>query len=174
MSNLRWQKRASTGLGPGIPHFNDANAIMLRAIAAKIAPEMSKSLDGDIHALHLALSVGEGNPAEIAKRLGATAHQIGGALAAHDFTKADMHDMMLAVAKSSTNGDTSDYAAAEQATMAFASIIYTLNAEGDVDAGVYASLKAGLNQCYGAIQKEDSYDPVKFAAAAQAVTRAMP
>jgi hypothetical protein len=174
MSNLRWQKRASTGLGPGIPHFNDANAIMLRAIAAKVAPEMSKSLDGDIHALHLALSVGEGNPAEIAKRLGATAHQIGGVLAAHDFSKADMHDMMLAVAKSSTNGDTSDYAAAEQATMAFASIIYTLNAEGDVDAGVYAALKAGLNQCYGAIQKEDSYDPVKFAAAAQAVTRAMP
>ena len=86
----------------------------------------------------------------------------------------ELHDMMLAVAKSSTNGDTSDYAAAEQATMAFASIIYTLNAGGDVDAGVYASLKAGLNQCYGAIQKEDSYDPVKFAAAAQAVTRAMP
>jgi hypothetical protein len=173
MSNLRWQKRASTGLGPGIPHFNDANAIMLRAIAARVTPELAKSLDGDVHALHLALSAGEGNPAEIARRLSATAGKVGDALAAHQFTKADMQDMLMAVAKSSTNGDTSDYAAAEQATMAFASIIYTLNADGEVDAGAYAALKAGLNQCYGAIQKEDSYDPVKFAAAAQAVTRAM-
>jgi hypothetical protein len=173
MSNLRWQKRASTGLGPGIPHFNDANAIMLRAIAARVTPELAKSLDGDVHALHLALSAGEGSPAEIARRLSATAGKVGDALATHQFTKADMQDMLMAVAKSSTNGDTSDYAAAEQATMAFASIIYTLNADGQVDAGAYVALKAGLNQCYGAIQKEDSYDPVKFAAAAQAVTRAM-
>jgi len=173
MSNLRWQKRASTGLGPGIPHFNDANAIMLRAIAARVTPDMAKTLDADVHALHLALSAGEGNPAEIARRLSATAGKIGDALATHEFSKADMQDMLMAVAKSSTNGDTSDYAAAEQATMGFASIIYTLNTDGAVDAGTYAALKAGLNQCYGAIQKEDSYDPVKFAAAAQAVTRAM-
>jgi Cytochrome c554 and c-prime len=173
MSNLRWQKRASTGLGPGIPHFNDANAIMLRAIAARVTPDLAKSLDADVHELHQALSAGAGNPAEIARRLGATAAKIGDALATHDFTKADMIDMAAAIGKSSTNGDTSDYAGAEQATMAFASIIYTLNADGSVDAGTYAALKVGLNQCYGAIQKEDSYDPVKFAAAAQAVTRAM-
>ncbi len=174
MSNLRWEKRASTGLGPGIPHFNDANAIMLRAIAAKVTPDLARSLDGDIHALHQALSAGEGNPTEIARRLGSDAHQIGDALASHDFTKADMHDMAMAVAKSAANGDASDYAAAEQMTMAFASIIYTLHEEGEIDEGAYGALKAGLNQCYGAIQKEDSYDPVKFAAAVQAVTRAMP
>jgi len=174
MSNLRWQKRASTGLGPGIPHFNDANAIMLRAIAAKVAPDLGKSLDADVHELHLALSAGEGNPGEIARRLAANAQKLGDVLAAHDFTKADMRDMLLAVAKSSTNGDTSDYAAAEQATMAFASIIYTLNTDGALDASAYAALKAGLNQCYGATEKEDNYDPVKFAAAAKSVTQAMP
>ena len=174
MSNLRWEKRASTGLGPGIPHFNDANAIMLRAIAARVTPELSKSLDADVHALHLALSAGEGNPTEIARRLAANAQKLGDALATHDFTKADMRDMLLAVAKSSTNGDTSDYAAAEQATMAFASIIYTLNTDGALDASAYAALKAGLNQCYGATEKEDSYDPVKFAAATKSVTQAMP
>ncbi len=174
MSNLRWQKRASTGLGPGIPHFNDANAIMLRAIAARVTPELSKSLDADVHALHLALSAGEGNPTEIARRLAANAQKLGDALATHDFTKADMRDMLLAVAKSSANGDASDYAAAEQATMAFASIIYTLNTDGALDASAYAALKAGLNQCYGATEKEDNYDPVKFAAATKSVTQAMP
>jgi hypothetical protein len=173
-SSLRWQKRASTGLGPGIPHFNDANAIMLRAIAARVTPDLAKSLDADVRALHQALSAGAGNPAEIARRLGATAEKIGSALAAHEFTKADMHEMAMAIVRASANGDTSDYAGAEQATMAFASIIYTLNAEGSIDAGSYNALKAALNQCYSAIQKEDSYDPVKFAAAAQAVSKVMP
>ena len=46
--------------------------------------------------------------------------------------------------------------------------------EGSIDAGSYNALKAALNQCYSAIQKEDSYDPVKFAAAAQAVSKVMP
>jgi hypothetical protein len=147
---------------------------MLRAIAAKVAPDLGKSLDADVHELHLALSAGEGNPGEIARRLAANAQKLGDVLAAHDFTKADMRDMLLAVAKSSTNGDTSDYAAAEQATMAFASIIYTLNTDGALDASAYAALKAGLNQCYGATEKEDNYDPVKFAAAAKSVTQAMP
>ena len=174
MSNLRWQKRASTGLGPGIPHFNDANAIMLRAIAARVTPDLAKSLDADVRALHQALSAGAGNPAEIARRVQSTSEKIGDALARHEFTKADMHDMAMAVVRASTDGDTSDYAGAEQATMAFASIIYTLNAEGDIDPGAYNALKTALNQCYGAIQKEDSYDPVKFAAAAQAVSKVMP
>ena len=173
-SNLRWQKRASTGLGPGIPRFNDANAIMLRAIAGRVTPDLAKSLDADVRALHQALSAGVGNPGEVARRVQSDAEKIGDALAAHDFTKADMHEMAMAIVKASTDGDTSSYAGAEQATMAFASIIYTLNADGSVDAGVYGALKVALNQCYGAIQKEDSYDPVKFAAAAQAVGKVMP
>ncbi len=173
-SSLRWQKRASTGLGPGIPHFNDANAIMLGAIAAKVTPDLAKSLDADVKALHQALSAGAGSPAETARHLASVAEKIGDALATHDFTKADMHDMAMAVVRASTDGDTSDYAGAEQATMAFASIIYTLNAEGDINEGQYNTLKAALNQCYGALQKEDSYDPVKFAAAAQAVSKVMP
>jgi len=172
-SNLRWQRRASTGLGPGVPYFSDANATMLRAIAGKVTPDLAKSLDADVRDLHQALSAGAGNPAEIARRLAATAGKIGDALATHDFTKADMIDMAMAIGRSTTNGDTSDYAGAEQATMGFASIIYTLNIDGSIDAGTYAALKSGLNACYGAIQKEDSYDPVKFTAAAQAVTRAM-
>ena len=171
---LRWQKRTSTGLGPGIPHFNDANAIMLRAIAGKVTPDLASALDSDVKALHQALSAGAGSPKETASHLAGIAEKIGDALAAHQFTKGDMHDMAMAVVKASTNGDTSDYAGAEQATMAFASIIYTLNAEGMVDAGTYGGLKTALNQCYGALQKEDSYDPVKFAAAAQAVAKVMP
>jgi hypothetical protein len=85
-----------------------------------------------------------------------------------------MREMMLALAQEIRAGDASDYAGAEQATMAFASIIYTLNSEGALDAGQYAALKQGLGLCYAATQREDAYDPVKFAAATQAVVQATP
>jgi len=76
--------------------------------------------------------------------------------------------------QSAHDGDASDYAAAEQSTMAFAAIIFTLNASQALDASQYAALKAALNQCYAATQKPDSYDPRIFEAAAQSVAQVLP
>jgi hypothetical protein len=173
-SSLRWQPRASMGLGPGLPHFNDANGIMLRAIAARLAPEEGRALTRDIRELHQALSEGAGRPAEIAGRIAATAGRLSETFAAHDFTPADMRAMLMALVQSAHDGDASDYAAAEQSTMAFAAIIFTLNASQALDASQYAALKAALNQCYAATQKPDSYDPRAFEAAAQSVAQVLP
>jgi hypothetical protein len=170
---LRWQRGTSRGLGPGLPHFNDANAIMLRAIAARLAPAEGAQLERDIRSLHQALSEGVGRPAEIASRIAASAARLSDIFGAHDFTAADMRAMMAALAQSARVGDASDYAAAEQSTLAFASIIYTLNASQSVDATQYAALKAALGQCYAATQKPDSYDPRVFAAAAQSVAQVL-
>ena len=171
---LRWQRRVSMGLGPGLPHFNDANAIMLRAIAARLAPEDGRALEQDIKALHQALSEGAGRPADIARRIAATAGRLSVTFSAHDFTAGDMRAMMAALASSARDGDASDYASAEQATMAFAAIIFSLNASQAVDASQYAALKAALGHCYAATQKPDSYDPAVFAAAAQLVAGVLP
>ena len=173
-TQLRWQRRASTGLGPGLPHFNDANAVMLRAIAARVAPEQARALESDVRALHQALSAGIGRPAPIAQRIATTAQQLGNLLAGHTFSNADMRAMMIALAQVSQTSDASDYAAAEQATMAFASIIYTLNMEGAVDAAQYGRMRAALEGCYSATRVQDSYDPGAFAAAARAIEQAAP
>jgi hypothetical protein len=173
-TQLRWQKRASTGLGPGLPHFNDANAVMLRTIAARVAPEQARALESDVRALHQALSAGIGRPAPIAQRIAATAQQLANVLAAHTFSNADMRAMMVALAQMSQTSDASDYAAAEQATMAFASIIYTLKMERAVDTAQYGRLRAALEDCYSATRVQDSYDPAAFAAAARAIEQAAP
>jgi hypothetical protein len=172
LTSLRWERRSSMGLGPGLPHFNDANGIMLRAIAARVAPELGSALENDIRALHVALSEG-GHPAEVARRVAADADKLNEVFATHDFTAADMRAMMVALAQSMRNGDATDYAAAEQATMAFASILYTLHSEQAVDTSQYAALKAALDHCYAATQKPDNYDPRAFAVAAESVAGAL-
>lgn len=173
-TQLRWQFRASTGLGPGLPHFNDANAVMLRAIAARVAPEQARALESDVRALHQALSAGIGRPAPIAQRIATTAQQLGDLLAAHTFSNTDMRAMLVALARVSQTSDASDYAAAEQATMAFASIIYTLKMQGAVDTVEYGRMRAALESCYSATRMQDSYDPRAFAAAARAIEQAAP
>jgi hypothetical protein len=171
-ANLRWQKRGGTGLSPGLPHFNDANAIMLHAIALRVAPDLAASLQADVRSLHQALSTGAGRPAAPAQRIAQTAARLGDVLAAHDFSRDDMRAMIAALAQAGGAGDFSDYAAAEQATMAFASIIYTLKMDGDADGGRYAALRAALEQCYTATKTQDAYNPAVFATAAQAVLQA--
>jgi hypothetical protein len=173
-TSLRWERRTSMGLDPGMPHFNDANGIMLRAIAARLSPADGRALESDILALHRALSEGAGRPAPIAQRIAATSGRLAEVFGTHEFSAGDMRVMLAALSQSARNGDASDYAAAEQATMAFASIIYTLNTEGSLDASQYASLRAALNRCYDATQKPDSYDPRAFAAAAQSVAAVLP
>jgi len=173
-TSLRWEKRASSGLGPGLPHLNDANAIMLRAIAARIDPATGGELEKAVVSLHGAMAEGKGVSKTDAAAVGQIAHKLGLAFAAHTFTRDDMKAMMAALAARGPAGDYADYAAAEQATMAFASIVYTLKTDNLVDAGQAAKLKTALDGCYAATQKEEAYEPAKFVAAAETVARSLP
>jgi hypothetical protein len=171
-SALRWERRASSGLEPGLPHFNDSNGIMLRVLPGDISPETTRALNTDIRALHIALSEGGGRPSDIASRISAEAGTLAETLEGHEFTAGEMRAMIASLAQAARDGDATDYAAAEQATMAFAAIIDTLNTAHDIDAGTFAALHAGLDRCYAATEKPDHYDPHVFAAAAQTVAQA--
>ena len=171
--NLRWSYRASSGLGPGVPHFNDANALMLQAIALRVDPGLEERLRGEVLDLHAALSNGKGQPGEIAGALKNTAQQLSAKLAAHEFTKDDMTALLRALVDRTKNGDAVDYAGAEQITMATASIVYTMKQDGDLDQAQYAQLKAALDRCYAATQKEDAYQPEAFLEAVTGVGQAV-
>ena len=173
-SALRWQKRASVGLSPGLPHLNDANAVMLRALAHRLAPNDAAALDRDLPLLQRALADGQGDPHALAQAVAASSHRLGDLFDAHEFSREDMAALLAGIAAALQSGDAADYAVAEQATMGFASIIDTLQSGRLVDAAQFAALKAALDQCYAATQKEDSYEPAKFIAAAQAVAKAVP
>lgn len=173
-SQLRWQRRASTGLKPGTPHLNDANAVILRALAARVDPALSRKLEVDVRALHQALSGPSANPAAAARAVADDADAFIAALGARRVAPPALHDMIRALAALSDTADASDYAAAEQVTMGFASIIYTLQSDGAVTAAQYTALRAALEACYAATRVQDAYDPVQFAAAARAVAQAAP
>ncbi len=174
MSNLRWEKRESTMVAPGIPHFNDANAVMLKAIAARVSPELGNALQKEMLGLHLALSQGQGNAQERARAIGEITGKLADQLGEHEYTREDMQAMLSALVAAARAGDTTDYVTAEQTTMAISSIISTLNQDGVMNGTQYAALKLALDQCYAATNKEELYEPKKFVAAMAAVSQALP
>lgn len=174
MSNLRWQARDSTGLAPGVIRFNDANLLMLRLLARRLAPEDGQALATRLRALHGAMSEGRGDPAAIAREIKAVSDRLVQRFARHAFGPEDMRALMAAVVADGRQGQFSDYGGAEQATMALASLAQALRRAGGATEAQYAELKAAIEQCYAATAKDESYDPAVFVRALEGVERAVP
>ncbi len=174
MSNLRWEARASTGLGPGVVKFNDANVIMLRIIADRVDPEQGKAVRALGVALHTASTQGHDAMLKVAKDLREVSGKLTDKFAAHVFGKDDMTALLTGVVKEGLSGEYIDYSAAEQATMALGSIITAMRAGGIIDEKQQTSLSAAVDKCYAAVAKDEEYQPRTFIAALQLVQAAIP
>ncbi|MBI1778210.1 MAG: hypothetical protein HYR63_22975 [Proteobacteria bacterium] len=173
LSNVRWESRASTGLGPGVVRFNDANALMLRVIAQRLAPEIATGLNDQVLALHQAMAEGKGDVSESARRVKANADALTQRFAAHSFDREDIRALMRGLVGAGLANDFSDYAGAEQATMALASLTQSLRSANDLNEQQFNALKAALDQCYAATASQDAYRSEEFIKALRSFQQAM-
>jgi hypothetical protein len=174
MSELRWQPRASTGLGPGAVRLNDANAIMLAAITKRVAPELGQRLTQQVTALHAAVSQGRGSATDGAKSVAEVSRQLISRFAAHNFGREDVQALLGALLAQGRAGEFQDYAAAEQATMAMSALAATLRQIGAIDDKQHQAITAALAKCYDVTQKDESYKPRAFVDALAGVEAALP
>jgi hypothetical protein len=173
MSNLRWQARESTGLGPGVIRFNDANALMLQVVAERVAGNVAPNLKAKVLALHGAMAEGRGDAAAAAGEVKAIADQLVQRFAQHNFGPEDMRAVMGSLIEQGKRGNHVDYAGAEQATMAIASIAQTMHRAGVLNDAQYGRVKAAVDQCYAATAKDETFKPEDFAKAIAAVEQAI-
>jgi len=174
MSNLRWQAREGTGLGPGMIRFNDANLLMLRLLARRLAPEEGNALTTQMRALHAAMAEGRGDAGAVAREVKAVADRLVQRFARHSFAPEDMRALLGAVVADGRRGQFNDYGGAEQATMALASLAQALRRIGGATDAQYNELRSAIEQCYAATAKDEAYDPAAFARALEGVERAVP
>jgi len=174
LNDLRWQSRAATGLGPGVPRLNDANLVMLRLIAERIAPGTGKELTERGLALHQAATKSREAMAEAARALKEVVSSMVPMLDQHQFGREDLRALLDTVAGGGLRGDEFDYAAAEQSAMALSAIIHTMKNTGAVDEKQFQALDAALNRVYEAVNKADGYKMQAFLAALAEFRRAIP
>ena len=174
MNQLQWQARGSGGPGPGTLRLYDATAVMLEAVAARVAPDLAKDLAGHLAALHRAAAAAVPDYWAGVQRAGAAlgedAGRLAAALAAHDFTAEDAQALARAVISSGDLG----YSAAQQETMALESIVAAMKAFGWADASQVKALNDALGGLYEATADDQTYRPENFAAALRQVEAKLP
>lgn len=175
MSNVRWEPRASTGLGPGVIKFNDANALMLRVIAERMDPGAGKALGEHMLALHKAMTESRQKSMAEAQQVRDIAKSLVDKFASHDFSREDVRSLAVAVVNDGLNkNDYVDYAAAEQATMALSSIINAMKNLGMVTDAQFKASNTSLNKLYDATAKDEEYRPGTFLAALREFQQTIP
>jgi hypothetical protein len=175
MSNVRWEPRESTGLGPGVPVFNDANALMLRIIAARVDPGLGRALGERMLALHRAMTENRQSSLREAAQIRDIANQLVAKFAGHGFGRDDVRALAAGVINDGlAKNDYIEYAAAEQATMALSAIITTMRNLGILTEPQFKVANAALNKLYDAVAKDEEYRAPTFAAALRDFNQALP
>ena len=175
MSNVRWQARAGTGLGPGVPRLNDANLVMLRVIAARVSPELGSRLRTETLALHSASLQGTEATTAAARAVRTTAGALADAFAKHTFSRDDFAALLNGVLSEGIKaGEYVDYMSAEQATMAVSAIVTAMQRAGMINDAQHKTLTAALDKAYDAVAKDEAYQPKTFTAALQGIEAAIP
>jgi len=174
-SDLRWQPRESTGLGPGMIKFNDANALMLRIIAERIDPALGRTLGERMLALFHATTQNRDQSLAEAKQIKAVADQLVETFKIHDFGRDDIRALATGVINDGLDRkDFVEYAAAEQATMALSSIIAAMRNVGMLTEPQFKTVNSALDKLYDAVAKDEQYRAPTFAAALRDFNQALP
>ena len=191
LDRLQWRKRTGIqckerlgGTGsevetgcPGTLRLYDASGVMLRTIAARVAPDAAKELTDRLVALHRA-SKEKGDYWEGVKReataLKEAANKLVPVLAKHEFNQADAKALAQAVIAQAAGGEDLDYSAAQQQTMALGSIFAAMRALNLANEAQLKALDEALGKVYEAAADDQTYRPEKFAQALKEVEAKLP
>jgi len=169
MSQLQWRARAATGLGPGQLRLYDANLVMLRVIAARVAPDAAEALATHMLALHQASAApvpdywaGVQREAAAVRK---AAETLIPALEKHEFDQGDARALAQALIAVGVGGADLDYSAAQQQYMALQSVVAAMNLLSFADVAQINALNDALGGIGKTLADDQAYRPEIFVAA---------
>jgi hypothetical protein len=167
MNQLQWQQRASSGLGPGKIKLYDATAIMLWAVAERVAPDTARSLHTHLLALHEATNKDWNAVTSAAALVQKDATALIAALNARDFGRDDAKAVAAAVTAAAIDGNDLEYSGAQQEYDALRSIVATMGQLGFTDGPQIDAWNEALDRLLAALADDQAYRPDDFVKAMQ-------
>ena len=166
-----YARATTTGLGPGTVKFNDANEVMLKVIAERVAPQTASELHDHMMALHKATLDDWAAVQHEAAAVKAAAQSLVDSLAHHDFTGDDMRAMANALI--GIAGSDEVFSHDEQITMALEALATGLKASGDIGDKQAGAVDNAMKAVYAAFPNDQSVRQDAFLKALKAVQQAM-
>ena len=167
MSNRRNKGRLPAG--PGAVRLNDSGLLMLRVVAQRVDGALGAELSRQIERLHLAIANGNDAPAQVRATLLLTERLLP-PVVARRFTAEDVRGMMAALLDDGISGHYTDYAGAEQATMALQSLTNGLRQRGALPQG---AAQAALKRLLATVAEDESFKADSFKAALRELRSAL-
>ena len=162
MTDLRWTPR--TGVSPGHIRLNDASLLMVGAIVRQALPaEEARAYTERLAELRRAVAGDGGDALESAKALRAALDDVVRSLATRRFRDADVRAILMELVDDGLDDRYRDYAGAEQATMAMASVMDYLAKHGALKG--LRGANAALDRVYAAVKDDQHYQPERYRAA---------
>ncbi len=163
MAERRLQSKTPLGAAatPGLVRLNDANMLMLRVIARAIEPALGERVTSHTLALHRAIA-GDGDIKQTATAMKSLANEI---VVRINATKVDnklMQAVALGLVDDGINGAYRDYAAAEQASLAIASVGQFMAKQGVLKSA--AAFNTEWKRLNATLQDDEKFKPQDFAA----------
>ncbi len=162
MKHPHWAFRESSGLQPGIIHFNDANLLMLWSLLRHISPAQGELLHKALLRLHQATSVSLTGAHKEAAAMRSLLDEIRNTVLQRQFSLADMRAVATDLIQEGARGDYNDYGAAEQAAMALGAIAESLRTGGALSAEKSAQMESSLKEIDAVLKDEHGYDPERM------------
>jgi hypothetical protein len=144
-----------------LPTVNDSGLIMLGIAAEVVAPDLAPAILAETMALRDAATGTRAGLASSARRLNELAQALLPRLAENPFTPNEQRLLLQAIWRRGHDGAFRDFADAEQAVMAVASIVAASRPQGSGDTTVEAAWRA-LDSLYEATRSQDAYRPSAF------------
>ena len=158
-------KPTATGLGPGTVKLYDANLIMLRLIASRVAPEAANALAAHMEALFRASVDDWPGVQREAAALREIARNLAPIVAHREFTRDDMRALFEGEVGLGTTADDWQFSHGEQITMALEAIVTNLASAGYLEGGHADAMTDALAGLYKSFGDEQNFRPDAFAKA---------
>lgn len=160
----KWQPRLGTG--PGHIRFNDANLLMLRNIVKVVNPGRASAFSAQIQNMHKSIA-GESiaknsRPLDEAKKLSRMVDEQMAFFEKRHFSNTDLHAILKQLIDEGMANSYTDYAGAEQAFMAIASVTDYLQKAGEFRAAHDINLR--LAAMRKTLSRDEHYQPEQFKA----------
>lgn len=152
MSDQRWAQTSRVGLPPGSVRLNDANFVMLFAIANVVDKSLEKDIRQGLRQLHQSVSKGHDTRSAVSNLM-SLLDKLDAAV-----DRAPMNsraaELVSAIISISGRSNMIDYVSAEQALMAVDMLLSTT--------GKRDSHEAWLGKAYESLSDEDNFSPARF------------
>lgn len=159
LDDLRWQPEGgAAALPPGSVRLNDASLLVLQSVLSILGNDAAAQIQRGINELHQSTLTDRNAVVAAAAKLEKILPPLEKAIVDRDYNAADMKRLREGIIKAAANQRYRHFTAAEQAYMAVENLCIELNDD--------KRLQANLDEWFEIVEKENEFNPQKFAASA--------